>query len=731
MASSKNEHTVVLLGVGHTNAHVLRNWKMEPISNANLVCVSNFPVATYSGMMPGVLAGQYPPESMEIDLVRLCQSAGARLIIGDVTNLDVEKQELHFANRPPLRYDQLSIGVGSVPSFKNVTVESQESLLAIKPMQTFLKRLENRLEQFDKKSEVRVAIVGGGIGSIETAFCLKRKMLDEKREHSITLITRASRIGHGLSASTQQLVEDQLDEKEISLITGRAVAEVLNGAVRLETQRLVEADLILWTTGAIAPPLLEKLPLEKDDRGFLATKPTLQSLTSDAIYAVGDTGTIIENETAKAGVFAVRQGPILWRNIHNVLNDRHFAPYEPQRDYLKLINTADGKSIASRKGKGFYAKWCWWLKDRIDRKFMEMYQDYTPMPMESMASEEDAETAMRCLGCGGKIGGKILSSVLEELTIPDHEDVVIGLAEPDDAAVIRTTGKEISVTTDFFASPLNDPYLTGRIALLNSASDCFVMGAKPNAALAIVQIPLVHARQQLQIMRELMTGAVEELANMDATIVGGHSIEGERLLAGFTVLGNQVVAPKTKGDLETGDLLVLSKPIGSGVLLAALMQCLLEGKYYQPLVDSMLQSNQVALSLAESDDVTAITDVTGFGLAGHLKEMLLASKRSATLDLAAIPLLPGTQALIESGIESTLAPDNQLNMEGIEFAGMDIADRKVASLFDPQTGGGLLFGVKANSIDETLSFLNDEGFEQACVIGEVTDAKNSSSAISF
>ncbi len=483
---------------------------------------------------------------------------------------------------------------------------------------------------------------------------------------------------------------------------------------------MIDADIIIWGTGAVAPKLLDALPLEKDERGFLATKPTLQTLTSDAIYAVGDTGTIIGNETDKAGVFAVRQGPILWRNIQNVLEDRHMAPYEPQREYLKLINTADGKSIAQRKGQGFYAKWCWWMKDRIDRKFMEMYQDYDPMPMEDMPV--DTESAMRCLGCGGKIGGKILSSVLEELDIPKHDDVVIGLEEPDDAAVIRTTGKEISVTTDFFASPLDDPYLTGRIAVLNSASDCFVMGAQPNAALAIVQLPFVHGKQQLQIMRELMTGAVEELGRMGATIVGGHSIEGERLLAGFTVMGNQVVEPKTKGQLEAGDLLVLSKPLGSGVLLAAWMQCLLGGKYFQPLIDSLLQSNQVALDLSQSDDISALTDVTGFGLAGHLKEMLVASNKSAKLELSKIPLLPGTQEMLDQGVESTLAPDNRLNLDEINFAGMDIGDRRVASLFDPQTGGGLLFGAKPNTVDEALSYLSDNGFGQACVIGEVTDA---------
>ncbi len=719
MASNKAKHTVVLLGVGHTNAHVLRMWKMNPISDANLVCVSNFPVASYSGMMPGVLAGQYPTEAMEIDLVRLCRSADARLVLGQVSGLDVEKQELLFENRPPLHYDQLSIGIGSVPTFKGVEVTSHESLLAIKPMQTFLERLENRFDQFDKKQEVRVAVVGGGIGSIETAFCLKQKLLTEGRSHAISLVTRSSRIGKGLATSTQKLIEDQLSEKEIELIPGRSVIEINADSIRLDTQKLIDIDILIWGTGAVPPKLLDALPLEKDDRGFLATKPSLQSLTSEAIYAVGDSGTIIGNETDKAGVFAVRQGPVLWQNIRNQLDDRRMAPYEPQRDYLKLINTADGKSIAQRKGRGHYAKWCWWLKDRIDRKFMEMYQDYTPMPMEDMPV--DTESLMRCLGCGGKIGGQILSAVLEELEIPKHEDVRIGLEEPDDAAVIRTPGKEISITTDFFASPLDDPYLTGRIAVLNSASDCFVMGAQPNAALAIVQLPMVHARQQLQIMRELMAGSVEELARMGATIVGGHSIEGPRLLAGFTVMGNQIADLKTKGQLETGDLLVLSKPIGSGVLLAAWMQCLLDGKHFQPLVDSMLLSNQIALQLATRSDITAMTDVTGFGLAGHLKEMLVASNKSATLDLNAIPLLPGCQEMLDQNIESTLAPDNRINLASIGFNGIDIGDRRVASLFDPQTGGGLLFGVKASSAREVLGFMNDAGFEQACVIGEVTD----------
>jgi selenide,water dikinase len=161
------------------------------------------------------------------------------------------------------------------------------------------------------------------------------------------------------------------------------------------------------------------------------------------------------------------------------------------------------------------------------------------------------------------------------------------------------------------------------------------------------------------------------------------------------------------------------------------MQCALEGKYFQPLVDSMLLSNQIALQLATRSDITAMTDVTGFGLAGHLKEMLIASNKSAKLDLSSIPLLPGCQEMLDQNIESTLAPDNRINLASIGFTGIDIGDRRVASLFDPQTGGGLLFGVKANAADQVLGFMNDGGFEQACVIGEVVDSADTGSSIAL
>ena len=726
MEKKLGRNTIVLLGAGHTNAHILRMWKMKPIENTQLVCVSNHCIATYSGMMPGVLAGQYPVADMEIDLVRYCASAGVRLVIGNVTGIDRDERELQFANRPPLAYDYLSVGIGSRPTTKGVDIKVDSKLVAIKPMQTFLERLKAHFETAAAQTKPKIAIVGGGIGSIEIAFCLDQRIQDTPeviglkagQQIEITLVTGGDRVGSGLIESTQNKVKEAFDSRGIKQLTGSRVKTVDGKQLVLTDGRSHEFDLIIWATSAVAPELLSVFDLEVDGRGFLNTRPTLQTVADDHIFAVGDSGTLVDFDLPKAGVYAVRQGPILWDNLQRSVWQRKLVSYQPQTKFLKLINTADGKTIAEHGKRSFYGRWWWYLKDRIDQKFMRMYQDYTPMPM-APPKPPSPDEEMRCLGCGGKIGSQLLSSILDELEVPDHPEVIIGLDQPDDAAIVRTQDNQVTVTTDFFASPLEDPYLSGRIAVLNSVSDCFVMGAQPTGALAMIQLPLGHQRAQRQVMRELMAGAVEELNRAGAAIVGGHSIEGPRLIAGFTVLGNQLSDPKTKGMLKPGDQLILIKPIGSGVLLAALMQAKLPASDYQPMMESMLKSNQVALKLIDKFGILAMTDVTGFGLAGHAAEMLKASQCSASIRMDDVPRLQGCQELIEAGIQSTLAPENRFAAAKVKLELSDIEAPKYASLFDPQTCGGLLFGIDSGLVDQALEFLNDEGFENSAVIGEV------------
>ena len=726
MNQKLGRNTIVLLGVGHTNAHILRMWKMgKRPDNAQLVCVSDFPIATYSGMLPGALAGQYPLEEMEIDLVRLTQSAGARLVIGKVTGLDRDRQQLIFADRPPLAYDLLSIGIGSRPSMAGVSVGEDSALLAVKPMQTFMSRLHSRIETLGKQitdRALKISVVGGGIGSIEIVFGLRQRFQkDNLVAPEINLVTSSSHAGKGLLDSTVKKIASQFGRHSLQMKGNSRVASVNSDHIKLENGGTIYADIVIWATNAVAHDLFQSFDLEKDERGFILTRSTLQSVSDDKIFAVGDSGTIQDANLDKAGVYAVRQGPILHKNLERFVQSKPLQQYQPQKNYLKIVNVCDGTAISQHLGRSLHGRSQWWLKNRIDQKFMKMYQDYSLMPMKSEANPTESE--MRCLGCGGKVGGRILSGVMDKLGIQDDANVIIGLNNPDDAAIVRTASNQVTVTTDFFAAPLSDPYLVGRIAALNSLSDLFVMGAAATAGLTIVQLPEGHPKSQSRVMYELMSGAKHEMDLAGAAIVGGHTIEGPRVVMGFTVLGNQKVDPSTKSNLQAGDRLILSKPLGSGVMLAALMQAKMRGEYFLPLMETMLVSNKIALELILKHNVSAVTDVTGFGFAGHLLEMLSASRLAADIQLETIRTIQGATELVDAGIESTLAPENRWRESQVEIAGDLSNDARYKLLSDPQTCGGLLLGVRPESESAILDVLANAGFADAAVVGTVVESE--------
>jgi len=729
MRNSLPQRDVVLLGIGHTNAHVLRMWRMQPIAGARLTCVSNFPIATYSGMLPGVLAGQYATERMQIDLVRLCAASGARFVHDEVTGLDVDGRHLLLADRPPIPFDALSIGIGSVPTFEGVE-EADETLLAIKPMQTFIARLEARLQSARDRHRdrpLRLAVVGGGAAGCELAFCLPRRveLLFGKAAMEITLIHAGEQLVMGALDSTSQRARRELEQRNVRLLLGERVKRAYCGTIELESGRQLDVDVALWATSAAAPPLLAKLNLPTDEDGFLLTDATLQTTAQAPIFAVGDTGTIESEHLPKAGVYAVRQAPVLWKNIQRLLAGERLVEYRPQRSFLKLLNTGDGRAIGeyplgARWGITLHNRWMWKLKDAIDSKFIDKYQDYRPTEMSPAGDEEERSAAMRCAGCGGKVAGSVLSRVLARLDVPPSEHVLVGLEKPDDAAVVQTPGgRPMTLTVDFFASPLDDPYLVGRIAVLNAASDVFALGGKPLAALAMITLPVGKPAAQEELLLQLLVGSMEELRKMGATLVGGHTIEGPQLSIGFTIAADQgEQPPRTKDRLRAGDRLILTKPLGVGVLLAAHMQAKCRAEWMEELLKTMLASNQTAAGLLNEFGIAGVTDVTGFGLAGHLLEMLEASRVQAKLRLDAIPLLPGAAELIDAGVESTLAPANRAAEAAMQVAaGMHNAAHYKA-LFDPQTSGGLLMGVAADRVDDFRLRLSELGASSA-VIGQI------------
>ena len=707
---------VVLLGIGHTNAYVLRQWAMSPIRDAELVCISDHYTAAYSGMLPAVLAKQRPDTAMNLDLVRLTANASARLINSEVTSVDTENQLVAFRDRPALQFDLLSIGIGSTSTSFNA--ESPDQHVPIKPMQTFLERLDTRINRIVSQSPdkpVEVVIVGGGVASIEVALCLPNRLATIiPTAFKLTLITSNESVASELPIPAARRLATELNDRGITVLTNTRVARTTESSVSLSDQSSINADLIISSTGATPPTLLEDLPFPKDKQGFLLTEPTLQVVGFKNVYAVGDCGTLSHKPTPKAGVYAVRQGPVLWNNIQRSLKGMPNQPYRPQQKFLKLINLGNGQALAQRGSFHASGKWALRLKHHIDDKFMRMHAP-VHMPMPTM---DEPAIESQCRGCGCKLDAALLANAIQELNPGEPTKF-------EDSVVIQDDGvTQLTATSDFFSAPFQDDFLSGRVAALHSLSDLVASGSRPTSALSnVVLADGPPVRQQEQFIA-LTAGAERELASFGVKIAGGHTIVGPRTEIGLTVIGKRASETDVgKHQLDDGDHLYLTKPLGSGILMAAHMRAMCAANDYRRLISHMLQPLVPWLDIIESLSLRAVTDVTGFGLSGHLLEMLQASRKQATIGLSEIPFLSGVTDLSETGIQSTLAPANFKNERFIEAKTSTKEHPSYPVLFDPQTCGGFLIGIPKSRVQELHDQAARNGVSAPTFIGCVSERK--------
>ncbi|WP_438503684.1 selenide, water dikinase SelD [Desertibaculum subflavum] len=323
----------------------------------------------------------------------------------------------------------------------------------------------------------------------------------------------------------------------------------------------------------------------------------------------------------------------------------------------------------------------------------------------------------RCAGCAAKVGATVLAEALAAGRSRPHPAVLLGLDAADDAAVIATAPGEATVqSVDFFPAFIDDPWLFARIAAVHAFGDLHAMGARPVAALATAVLPYLHPRLQARDLAALIAGARSAIEADGAALAGGHSGEGAMLAFGLTAIG--AVDPAKlmrKAGLRPGDRLILSKPLGTGASFAAAMRQRASGPDMDAVLQGMQQSLGPAARAAAAQGAIAATDVTGFGLAGHLLEMLRASGADAAIDLAALPAYDAALAALAAGIESTAAPGNRAAAEGFVAgqAGLNSVRRDL--LFDPQTAGGLLFAVSPGRAEAARAAIGGD----ASIIGEV------------
>ena len=706
---------LVLIGGGHAHALVLRMWGMNPLAGTRITVINPDPVAPYTGMLPGLIAGHYRRDELMIDLVRLARFAGARVILDRATGIDRAARLVHLAGRPPLAYDLAAIDIGITSDLPAMS-GAAEHAVAAKPLGRYAEAWETFLAA--PPARPRLVILGAGLGGVELALASAHRL--RGLGASVTLLDRAEAFLPLLGTSARRVLEQRLAAAGVSLRLGVQVASVGPLSVMMADGEEIGADFTLTATGARPHGWLAETGLRQED-GFLLTDATLR--TSDPlIFASGDCAGIEGDPRPKAGVFAVRAARVLHANLRAALMGKPSQAFRPQADYLKLISLGEQAAVAEKWGLAGSGPRFWRLKDRIDRKFMDRFADYPAMAAQGLPETATeglaAQLAGRslCGGCGAKLGPEVLSQALSVVPAPVRAEVRSG---PGDDAAVLALGAGIQVlTTDHLRAFCNDPRLMARLAAIHALGDVWAMGAAPQVALAQVTLPPLGPEMQARMLSEVMEEAGSVFREAGADVVGGHSTEGAELTIGFTVTGlaDRVIG---KGGARPGDALVLTKPIGSGTILAAEMALarvpgLLLGEVWAECITQMSMAQGSAAAIL-APVARAMTDVTGFGLAGHLLEMLEASGAAARLRLDAVPMLPGAVELAGAGMGSSLQPANLAAVSWRMEAPQDV---RVALLTDPQTCGGLLASVPSGEAEALVAALRAVG-HRAAVIGEV------------
>ncbi|MCU0527870.1 MAG: selenide, water dikinase SelD, partial [Elainella sp. Prado103] len=706
---------LVFIGGGHSHAIALKMLGMQPLPGVRLTLISDVSHTPYSGMLPAYVAGLYAFDDCHIDLCPLSQFAGATLILDRAIGLDLQENQVILANHPPLRFDWLSIDIGSTPD--TTQIPGAEQVTPVKPISRFLQswdRLVERLQQ-DPTCPIQVAIVGGGAGGVELAMAVQARLQQvyQAAHQAITpqidLIHRGDRLVPERAPWVGKTLAHLLRDRGVEIHCSETVIAVESiGAqkqIRCQSGLTLPCDEVLWVTQAAAAGWLAQSGLSTDERGFILVDDTLQSISHRQVFAAGDVATMVKTPRPKAGVFAVRQGKPLVQNLRRAIQSQPLQPFKPQQEFLILIGTADRSAIASRGRWGLGPHpWLWGWKDAIDRRFMQQFSNLPVMiparsgagllPSDGLRSKSDSSEPlprssswfslhgllrglkskftgsdttslpMPCAGCGSKVGSTILTRTLTRLrqsypmALP--ASVLIGLDAADDAAVLQLPADRLLVqTVDYFRAIVNDPFVFGQISTQHCLSDLFAMGATPHSALAIVNLPYATAAKLEETLYQLLSGVVQALTATGAVLIGGHTAEAPELALGLSC--NGLAQPDRlwkKSGLQVGQALILTKALGIGTLFAAAMQHQAKGSWIEAAIESMLQSNQAAAACFRQYGATACTDITGFGLIGHLYEMLQASQVAACLNIDQIPVLPGALTTLQQGLVSSLQAQN-------------------------------------------------------------------------
>ncbi len=740
---------LVLLGGGHANIQVLKMLAMNPIGGLRITLISDQTHSPYSGMVPGYLAGYYSYEECHFDLRRICEELGQRFIKAKIIGIDPQRKKIQLENRAEVSYDCASINVGIEPeSLENSSVDAALKLIPLKPISKFIAhwdQLITDLKAYKGSESLQISVVGAGASGVEISIILKMLIDQHQWNAEVCLIHRHEFLVSVKDRVAQRRLLKTLKELDIKVFKNtHALKEQENGLVLKDDNGLIRTKdffRILTATQASAPQWFKHSGLPVNPDGFVKVSGNLLVENEHDLFAAGDCIHFSPSPLKKAGVYAVRQGMVLEYNIRAYFTGKSaLKTFHPKKNVLSLITIGERKALVHQDSPSML-RWMWpsllWtVKDGIDRRFMKRFQAWTfsekpphlnkvmPVPKSTLVTQDWESNT--CGGCGSKLGASTLMPSLNKLDIPKDDAVLLGVKEGEDCALTRFSEHTLCLQSiDQFRSFISDPYLLGQIATQHALSDIYAMGGVAKTAQVGLTLGSANRKIHQEDIFQLMSGVLDILTKSATSLVGGHTGEGSELAISIAVQGE--IAPEQvlrKQLTKQGNCLILTKPIGTGVVFAANMLAQANGKLVDEALSSMLQSNKTAMEIIKAFDVSGCTDITGFGLLGHAFEMMGKNSDHALgikIDYKAIPLFDGVNELFVKGYYASIAAENHQSLSAVLSA--EVSNQKFPALFDPQTSGGLLFSVPSDQTEACLKALHQNGMTKACVIGEVIDQR--------
>ncbi len=714
-----SEH-LILAGGGHSHALALLRWVMSPNSRPDclITLINRTSTSLYSGMLPGIVAGRYQLDEAQVNLRELASKANVVFIKSEIKRIDLSNNTLILEGRSPVKFTRLSIDIGSQIADKNLPKEVQQDdhIFPIKPLEAALDFIISQDSISSLNQEHPFTVIGSGLAAIEIAFALRERWPMRPLQLQAYL--------------TKQITDlkEELSSAAINLISTK---DVIEGPA-------------LKCTGSCAPKWLKESGLAVDSSGRVLTTKTFQVRGHSLLFAVGDCGVIQDSYRPPSGVWAVRAAVPLAKNLERSCKGLKPLQWRPQRQALQLMGgvSKTGNSVAWAFWGDFVFgphSFLWYLKESIDRSFMAKFDLNSYMH----SLNKRGMSQMRCRGCAAKLPAEPLKKALE---LADLQ----GLGqEPQDATLIGPTenGRHVFQSVDGFPALVSDPWLNGRLTTLHACSDLWATGVRVTSAQAVITLPPVPSSLQQELLTQCLGGIQSALSPQGACLVGGHTLEardfcGEEISLGVQIalsvngILNEGHTAWSKSGLQLGDDLLISRALGTGVIFAAFMADQVDSKIMDNALSEMSTSQHVLLEdllKVQYEDSTlrpihACTDITGFGLLGHLGEMLgatnsrrrLAGLSGLKIKLFAnsIPAMQGAFRLFKKGIFSTLAPDNRSAWKFLQSGDMktpqfelnlgDIANgseqyKSIMELIvDPQTCGPLAIFCSAHVSDKLV-----------------------------